>query len=283
MSPLCHAILDWLNTYVIFSGTSREKQRVHITVCSILGLQDYRTLRNEFPMSLKSPRASKRMWLGIWLAVGSASGVENSGLLTQEQSHLVPFRGERDWDSGSIHRESGLMSGQASCRGQEPPWRCRINHPDISWPDHLPRVHVDLQSLLSLTCLFSCLEAKQTYVRWNWKPGADLTASCCCRADRLGGRRGAVSKCVLGRSWVSSRKPWAYWATEMLRFVQTIWDGKSIRHKEMPCILDGRKSSRLGPGVILLGWSTRRARTKREVPWSFWGRCRKTRDKSWCT
>jgi hypothetical protein len=84
------------------------------------------------------------------------------------------------------------------------------------------------------------------------EPGSDPTASCYCRADRLGCRRGAVGKCVLvgpgefaeitGDGNVAIRPETRDYLT---------WE---VYHAQgMPCVLEVRKSSRLGTGVILLG------------------------------
>jgi hypothetical protein len=94
MSPLCHAILDELNTHVIVSGISRENQRVDIAAYS--GLKTTELCEMSFPCLSSRQERPNVCGLGYGLGAGSARGVERSGLLTQEQSHPIPFPGEMD-------------------------------------------------------------------------------------------------------------------------------------------------------------------------------------------
>jgi hypothetical protein len=173
-------------------------------------------------MSLKSPRASKRMWLGIWTGsrISARSRKEWSFDAGTKSPHSFSWR---DGLRLRIHPSwvwpyvwAGIMSrAGVSLAMSTQPSGYHLTRP-FSMGSRRPR------SLFSLTWSFSPFKPSKHMSDKIGKPGVDLTASCCCRADRLGDRRGAVSKCVLGRTWVSSRKPRATEVTEFWRFVQSI-------------------------------------------------------------
>jgi len=173
---------------------------------SILGRQDYRTLRNEFTVSFKSPRASSVC--GLEHGLGSRISVQLEGffgLLTQEQSHSVHFleKGLRHPSSVAGLAWPGLMSGQMSRTGA--PLALAVNTTGYFLTRLCQRLTLVEVSFHSLSAWSLSLDAPiKPSKHMSVKIGNLVLISRLLVAAgqiALAGRRGAVGTCVLEMSW----------------------------------------------------------------------------------
>lgn len=228
------------------------------------GLQDYRTLRNEFTMSLKSPRASNVCGLGHELGTRSARGIE--GRLFGRRNKVTPsFAWRKGLRSYSLRISD--IPGLALCLGVMSRTGASLAMSIQPSGYHLTR------PFAKGSASKSPVASSPRGLFLPMKPSKYMS-------DRIRNLV-LISWLLVAAGHVVLAVTVAQLVSVLLgspgEFVGTKGDGsvairpdyltwEVYRTQGMPCILEVRKSSRSGPGVILLGRSTRRARTKREEP-----------------